>query len=491
MLVALTLIGAALRARELTTGGFFSDDAWVALSSKVGLGTAWHMWATTPGFDFVLRTIMGIGPRTSWWAQLLPFALGVAAVPLLYWAARRLGLGVRAGLALAAMICINQIAIIYSGRLKEYSADFVLSCVLVVLAEAVRRRPERKEILTFGLVSVGAFATSATLGLAVAGLWIGAVLPALRRPGTARRVVGATLAIGAACAGVAGLFYRHLSPSLANFWRPFTISTASPHWAWVTTVNSAYRFYYHAVNLPFGGSEAMDITVLSIAFAIWLLGATSGPAMRGPALVLVLAFAASAAHISPLGTGRTDEYLFPVALVCGAFGARRVWRWVAPRASAVRTPLVVAACTLWCVIALFGFGSVPTYPVTDVGSLATAIARQQEPGDHIVVGEVLRYPWAYYEDAAPHIVLGPDWSAGFTVRSTKSDTFIAPSEDYELDSHPVRWAAAMAPYHRLWFVYPTSLASNPLYGALVADGWHGVETIHGRGCGAILLERTA
>jgi hypothetical protein len=45
-----------------------------------------------------------------------------------------------------------------------------------------------------------------------------------------------------------------------------------------------------------------------------------------------------------------------------------------------------------------------------------------------VVGELTRYPWAYYEDQPLRLRFGPAWATYFTVTSTDPKVFIVPSE---------------------------------------------------------------
>ena len=77
-LVAITGFGALLRAHGFSGLGLYRDDAWVALSSQVGIGTAWHMWSSAPGIFFLQRTFADLTPDTTVWQQLPPFVAGVA-----------------------------------------------------------------------------------------------------------------------------------------------------------------------------------------------------------------------------------------------------------------------------------------------------------------------------------------------------------------------------------------------------------------------------
>ena len=73
-LLAVVALGVIVRIPGLTETGLWRDDAWTALASKVGLGTALRISTTTPGFAVAERTWIGFDPGSSLWAQLLPWS---------------------------------------------------------------------------------------------------------------------------------------------------------------------------------------------------------------------------------------------------------------------------------------------------------------------------------------------------------------------------------------------------------------------------------
>ena len=204
---------------------------------------------------------------------------------------------------------------------------------------------------------------------------------------------------------------------------------------------------------------------------------------------------ASAAHRAPLGAGRTDEYLYPALLLLLASGTVRLWAIASRHLNPAHLRVVgsvVAVVFIPLAIALIGdsIATAPPYPGVGVQALAAAVQRNAEPSDHVVVGELARYPWAYYEDRPLQLRFGPNWAAYFTVTSTDPKVFIVPSEYYEGGSHPQRWANALQGPYRIWFVESPPLSLNPTYAALLHDGWHRVRTLTAPGCAAILLERS-
>ena len=491
ILLVLVGAGAAMRVQGLTTLGFYRDDAWAALSSRVGIGTAWHMWLAAPGFYFLERSFMDLHPQSTWWAQLPELAAGIASIPAMYFLARHFGFRRVVGLALACAVSVSPVCVVYSTRVKEYSTVFLVSVAVLWTAETARRQPDRSRLAVLSALSVAAFLVSASLGPVIAGVWIASGIRVLRNDGPRRDVTISAGVTAALCGVVAATFYRDVSPALTRFWDGSYITLGSDFF---TTARASLSSLYANLLHFTGVAPAGQLVVLVVVLALSIVGATRNAAMLGPACAALVALCLSVAQKAPLGTGRTDEYLYPVLLLLLASGAVRLWAAARSRLHpahlrAVGTVVAVASLVLAGAVVGDSIATATPYPGVDVQALATALRHDAAPSDHIVVGELTRYPWAYYEDHPLGLRFGPDWATYFTVTSTNPTVFIVPSEYYEGDAHPARWAAAFGNDHRLWFVLTPPLSLNPTYAALVGDGWHPVRTLHAAGCAAILLER--
>jgi Dolichyl-phosphate-mannose-protein mannosyltransferase len=480
-----------VRVQGLTTLGFYRDDAWAALSSKVGIGTAWHMWVTAPGFFFLERSFIDLHAQSTWWAQLPALAAGIAAIPAIYFLARFFGFSRVVGLVLAYAVTVSPVCVVYSTRVKEYSTVFLLSAALLWAAEAARRQADRRRLAVLSVLSVLAFVVSASVGPVIAGVWIASGIRVLRNPGRRKDVAVGAVITAALCGVVAALFYRDVSPALTRFWDGSYITLGS---GFFTTARASLSSLYANLLHFTGVAPAGEFVLLVVVLAVSIAGATRNAAMLGPACAVLVAVGLSIGRKAPLGTGRTDEYLYPVLLLLLASGAVRLW--AAARRSlhpahlkVVASVVAVASLALAGALLVDGIATATPYPGVNVQALATALRHDARPSDHIVVGELTRYSWAYYEDHPLRLRFGPDWATYFTVASTNPKIFIAPSEFYEGDDHPARWAAAFDDEHRLWFVLTPPLSLNPSYGALLRDGWRPVRTLHAAGCAAILLER--
>ena len=113
---------------------------------RVGIGTAWHMWLTAPAFYFLERSFIGLHPGVTWWAQIPPLVAGIAAIPAIYFLARHFGFGRAVGLILALLVCVSPVCVVYSTRLKEYGTVFLMTCVMLWVAETARRQPTRDPV---------------------------------------------------------------------------------------------------------------------------------------------------------------------------------------------------------------------------------------------------------------------------------------------------------------------------------------------------------
>jgi hypothetical protein len=497
-LVVVIAFGAALRANGLTTQGLWRDDAWVALSGHVGLGEAWHMWATAPGTYLVDRTVLVLASGSTLWAQMPAFVSGLAAIPATYALARCFRLSRLSGVLMAAAIALAPLCVIYSTRVKEYELDVLLSCAVLATGEVARRTPGSRQFATLAAASVGAFLCSATLGVVIAGVWVALAVQTWRgrRRGWPRHVVVAGVAAVCGCGAVALVFYDRISPSLHRFWATGFVS----HQSFGSFVSSLGWVAWHLLADVVGLgplSVPLRVALLGLWVVVAVVGLRGNRSMLAPALVLVVAVLGSVAGIQPLGTGRTDQYLYPALLLLTAAGLTPIAAVIArdvgrrPRGEVRAIALATGAVGVLALglLAAFAWSVRPNYPAVDVTALAAQIDRHEQPGDHIFVSELARYPWALAEDPHPDVRLGTAWAAGFTVVSTQPGVFIVPSEYYEGGSHPEAWAAAVHRDHRLWYVWSAPLSLNPSYRALLADGWRPRVTLDATGISATLLVR--
>jgi hypothetical protein len=494
VLWAVTALGTAIRFRGLTSGGLRTSDAWVALTPKVGMGEAWHMFANAPGFYFLAREWLQLYPGATWWGQLPVLVMGVASIPAIYALFRYLKFDPWVQLLAAFVVAISPICIIFSTRYKEYSADFLVACLLIAAAEEIRRHWRPRDIRNLAVLTVVGFVLSGSTVPVILAAWLAVGVHGWRTHYPWRSLLKSALPAVTICLLFDRLFYGHLSPYLNQSWSNNFFSDASP-FAFIDSVGRLTVSLYQGMT----GSVLNGAIVSVLLTGLAILGLRRGAVMLSSVLVVGAALVACTLRIIPLGTGRTDEVLYPALLLLIGSGLQNAARSFTSSVSATqwhRRCVAGIGLISMSVLLLGGLATSNHYDNTDVRPLAAQVAQQLHPGDHIVVDAMLRYPWALYEDQSPHIVLGQNWMTGFTVTSTQPNTFLVPSFDIEGEWRPHTWTQQLARYRRLWILepaYSTHPSLRPpkhsFYGELYAGGWRPTRDIVGTGVVAILLQR--
>lgn len=490
-LLGIVGLGAALRVPGFTNSGLWRDDSWTALASRVGLGSAIRMAATTPGFTLAARAWIGVDQGSSWWAQLLPFIAGLCGIVTIYLLARYWGLARWLALTSAFVVAVSPIATQYSTHVKEYSTDFLLACLILWRSEAARRSPSKRDLLALGLMSGVAVLVSGAVVPVVVGSWVAVLACHLRDREALRRIALGGVAMAAFLGVTYLLFFRSLSGVLHRFWANggAFLNHSSLHELWdsfgyAVSVITVGVFPTAGHTDVLGGAHwtAGRIFVpAALLMIVLLLGVTAGGRAAAPGLTLLAAVGASLVGAIPLGTGRTDEVLYPALILLAALGVQQIVQHASVRTAGLSHGRVIGPALLAVAVGLFAVLSLSSYsvrhpngyPVVNVRQLASIVKSHTQPGDWVLVDPYTRYDWTYYEADQVHVVFGNSWGAGFTVASDQPNVFVSPSEPWEDGYHPVQWVSHVAGAKRVWYLGTDVLSrdKDPVYRALLAQGW--------------------
>lgn len=322
VVVAILLAAAvALSAPALGPTSLWLDDAWIAMVHRVSeLGDVLDIGLTAPGFALLLKGWFALVGFSETAAQALPFVAGVAVPPVVYLVGRRIGLGaVAAGFA-ATILLLSPVRVEYAGRVKPFTIDALAAALLVWLAWRTAEDPgdDRR----WAVLVVAAFAatlvstSSVVVGGAVVG---GAAIAAWRTPdwGRARRwTVGYVVATGA---WILVFVAPNIHPALREYWAGRYVEGVDDLWRVLRSFASDLAALEHA------GAVAVLSVLLALAFVaaarrrLWQAAILVGPLVGA----LVLAVAGRV----PLGTGRTDLYLYPTMVLAVAWSLHHLpWR---------------------------------------------------------------------------------------------------------------------------------------------------------------------
>lgn len=467
--------GAGFRAPGLTSRDLWFDDAWAALPAHVPLGDAVHMVVTTPIYTLAMRWWILASPSATWWAQLPAFAFGIAGVAAVYALVRVLGFSRLAAFFAGAVVVASPITVMYSARVKEYSADLLFACLVLWLFERWRRAPSPRALTMLCAASILALWTSASTAAVVGGAAAAAVLVAWSDRTVRRSVVSFVAALAVSSMLLWLVFLRHLPPQLRTNWR-----THGYLFGYSSLRHVAYAFQqtfsgiaHGLVGLPipytFQGYALRDVPMTLAVLTVLALVAVVAPPLvtairsRGSArgvtvaaaATVVLAMLGTIVGAVPLGDGRTDEALYPAVLVlvvgAGAVVARRVsLQGAARRAARLGIAGAIGVAAMW-----FGTTHLAEYPPTGLRTVIQQLRAPgvMRPGDLIVVdgyesftwGDEHLGPWAvsFHQYRVP-------WPMGFHVASR--DPSIVLSRDYLQPDGSFATLALRS--HRLWFVGP-------------------------------------
>ncbi len=495
----LLIFASTLRFSGFTRFDLWYDDAWSASPAKATLREALHMGVAAPGYSLLQRSWILLDPLSTSWAQIPAFVFGLVGILAIFGLVRMLRFQRFVTYAITGLIVLSPITVTYSTRVKEYAADFVLSCLLFVLAERVRRSANRRTLLQLGLVTVLSVACSLSTLIVAAAVW-SVVLVIAMYDETSRRQCLVAAGVVTAVTGAIVLFASKTIPQVLNLnWRRrgFLVDYRTFHGFRHTILQIFSGLGHGLFGLPTyltGGTSMQKLSTAFLAFIIflaltfgifWNVRKTLSTHTVQPNLVaaVTLLFGLTAAFTDriPLGDGRTDEVLFPALLLLLASAAaallargRNHWN-VTPRAG--NRILIVAALLLG--ISGIGFGATHQahYPSINLRSVLPKIDRANHAAGvdrsyaGIVVDGFNNFGWGYYEITPTALSFANNahytWPQGFHFISTDPNVVLAPNAAW-----PGEFTAFSATHHLLWYVGFTSGTFNPS----IKNRWIPIET---------------
>ena len=434
-------LSAWLRHRQLGPPSLWLDDAWPALVIKTGWSHITTVGLTAPGFAVALKTWLHFTGFSATRAQSLAFVIGIAAPALLWLLCLTRRLGRPAALVAAVLLMTSPAHIIYSARVKQYTLDSLLVIVLLWLTWRGLERPDDERRWYFLAVGAAvATATSSGVVPVVIGAF-GAAFLATRAVDRQirRRALGAGVAYIAFAIGWWALVLRpRLGTALRDYWRSFYVSGSNPGGITVGLRSVATRTAEGFSDLP------MLIT-LAVLLAAAVVVIRARPLLSivlvGP---FVIAVALAILQLAPIGTGRTDIYLYPlfavlIAVAVAEISYRRAF------AALVAVALVVAPLAL--------ADAPAAYPQENMRLAVALLNAQVRSHDEILVYSGGRYAFALYAPAAwrVSVVATKDQTNGFDVRIHRPNLSVLDSYD-----SVARYRQAVARVargaRRVWFI---------------------------------------
>ena len=359
-----------------------------------------------PGLFVIWRGFYELFSDPEWSLQILPFASGIAAIPVMAFLGRRLTGDVTLGVLAGAVTALNPLLAFYTVFVHQYSFEFLLTALFLLVATGLHSTATGIDPKRFGRMAlcgaVGALFSVASLLISFPIVHVGAAFAVWNRRlqrRTMRNVLLWTAAYDVTVIA-AVLFLRNRS------------TTATKEWfaAWFMpsdSISAAFGFLaVHGrkaveMSMPnwtgqgvpeWGRPDTVSWPLLFIgAGLIWLLARQQtrflGLVAAG---IYAAAVVASGLELYPLGLGRTDVFTFPVGILLFTAGIWCVTEAL-PRPSASR----LVAATLVIVMAVSYPVAVSYRPRNDV-HLVNHLSVNSRPDDWIILSFSAGYLSAFY-----------------------------------------------------------------------------------------------
>jgi len=443
-LCGFVLLGIILRLSSFTHAGLFQDDAWVALTGRVPLGTAARMAGTSPGFILGLHPYFSATATSARWTELPAFVIALVGIGATYPIVRRITNSAAAGAVATIIVAFSPVAIATSTHVKPYTLDYLDGLVVLGLGYAALADVHPRRSWQLAAASVVTLLLSASVLPVVVGVWIVVALDIARgQRRSDRRIAPAALsAVGVAT--LALTVYGNLPTALHRYWvedllTPAPLSTL-PHRASATVRGLVTGLLPTTTKIS---GDVLLVTVVAVVlFGCGLLEVRRSRAVRVAAAVVLTAVACSVLGRIPLGTGRTDMAIYPALVLVIVVGGARLSRSVlaqSPSGRRIVTSAVVAVLVASGAVAIVQHRP---YPATNLSALVPELSSCGSRPPLVVVDAYTRYPWALTESPRFTLEFSSGYGAGFTVAHS-STAVVLPAQPYEVGYTPVAWAQSV------------------------------------------------
>jgi len=441
--IAVGLGGVVYRLQDFGRYGFWTDEAWVALTTRM---SGWEQWwlalSVTPiGWAALLWPLARLGGPPEVVLRLVPLAASLATLVLAYRVGTRIAGHPVGGLAALALISSDPLSIDYAKVLKQYSAEAAVA--LLGLDLALRVGSGGRGLGALAAVLVGGTLVSNSQAFVAVALLVAVAASAWRRGD--HHGARAAVAVLVLVAIWSGLLYvlilrPHHSPALQAYYaRSFLPATDAAvlarsiaTWVW-----SAWA----SVLGPIGAIAAVG----AVAWRCARGGEIAVTVAMVLATLVTLLLGLSAFRLVPLTEGRV--LLFCTTLL----GVTGIASLVACAVAPARVERIVASLVLVLVVADVAWArawttlGVSSY-VEDLGPLVVEMERERTPADRVLVYGPSAYVVAYYQRDVPVLLPWAGTTVGYTPRLADGITAVGGEE------MAAALRRALGSGARVWFV---------------------------------------
>ncbi len=440
--IAVAIAGIGLRLVALGRHGFWNDEAWVAITTRV-TGSQWGLaLSVTPiGWAYLLRIVPSSLPA-EWALRAVPFLFGCATLVIAHRVGRTLA-GPLGGLLALTAVAFDPLEIAFAKQLKPYTAEgFFALLALERLVVATRTRRSAAIWWLAVVLCVGsAFATSQLLVAAafMPALLIG-VIGARDRRLLAHAIAACVCVAVWSAAWFTMMVAPRLGPEMHGFWRGNFMPQHS--------LGAAARFVH--AQLALGLGDALGRSGWLVGLAACVLACIVDSSFR-PAAVAIGLLTAELLALGYAGRFpwalRLMLFYYTAALVVLSSAIAHVVRAASVKRALIGPAVAVLALVVADAVRQHDWRHLADSPrIEDVGPLIQEMEAERGPDDVVLVYRRTVFVYAYYQRAVPVLDPFPN-AAGWLPQIT--DPRIVLVDDTSLDAAVQR---AFADGRSVWFV---------------------------------------
>lgn len=439
----------------------WTDESWVAISTKLPLRDLLRVSASTPvGWTLLLRLVPSQGTELLRIVPLIFTALTVVVayvfVRSLPWTGLLLG---RTAAALAGASTLLSRSNLFRDDLKQYSTDAAVALVVWWLLARLEQQWTRRRIVALGAAAAAGFlfsAPAAFVGAAAFGVLV--VLSAARRQW--RRTLEAGV-VGGLCGVVLGTFYLVLyrpgiPPDLHDYWAYLYLP-----WAKGGAAVRDFLGDQWSQMAGFLGMGPTWVVVLLLLAGVATLLRLSRPASAYfvPVLTLEMVVLAGGGQY-PLFDLRTSHFLtmiFATTAAVGVVGVCSLIPWARSTVPAAGAVIAVALMLINPAVRSVIRGQL--IPAENVRDPAVYVAAHLDPGDLVLVNMTSNWAFAYYWPIGSPAIqpVTSNLQRFISVFPDQPNIFVATGRDQPAVEQVVDRLAAAAALRgsnaRIWFVH--------------------------------------
>ncbi len=447
-LAAICVAAAWARRTGLDPGALWYDDAWVALVRKVG----WHEGvlgagrSSPVGFTLIMKVILDAGTDVELAGQALPFAAGLALIPVFGLLVLRMFRSRSLGVLAAALIAVSPAIVTYSTHVKQYTLEGLATLLLLGIFLQVISTRALRPLAALVTVSVllqpfghsVCFVAVVLIHLGALALWLAPREHQERHEAATRSLRGRRALSVACCAAfdlALALYYalllrRQKTGSLEHYWegRHVFMPLGESHKDWVLFLRDHVWRNFLAGSFPQGGQVVLLICAALAALGLVVSLRRTEQRWFGLAVLALYAqsLVLSALRLYPLGGYRIDIYLHPVHLLLVVSGLAYLLEHVRDeRFRALATSLLTL---LIAARFLPGIGAPRiTYPEGQGAADLIAVMEQEKTADDAaLVYPEDRYVFALYTHWNVQITGRPGIGSGYDIRVREPGVIMLP-----------------------------------------------------------------